>query len=237
MGIVRLASAGAIPLAAFAAAHVAAASAPGCPPDVAAAHLHHYGPAARADVDGDGVADRAWLSAQTSAPASCGILLAVRTRRGLSVARVPGSVAGTAGDSLAHGLPRLFGLLRLGSGRDLEPVVIVARGAQALSFAAFRISGGRLARVSVPGGRSLQWAVGLSAFGSVDCIGSAEGTLLHEAFAERRSNGGWLLTRHTYRLTDSTLQAEKALASVVTKRPALPTGLPFARCRGVRAGG
>jgi hypothetical protein len=237
VGPVRLVLAGAISLAAFAAARAAAASPPGCPPPAAVAHLRHYGPSARADVDGDGVTDRAWIAAQPSGPGSCGILLAVKTHGGLSVATVPGYAAGTAAASLKHGLPRLFGLLRLGRERDLEPVVIVDRGVDAVSFAIYRLIHGRLARVGVTGrGRGLDWADGPTAFGSVDCVAVAAGTRVRDAFAERQADGSWLLTRHTYRLADATLTADTAVSAVVTKKPKLPPGLPFAHCTGLRAG-
>jgi len=237
VGPVRLVLAGAASLLALAGGRVASATPSGCPPPAAVVHLRQYGPAARADVDADGVGDRAWIAAQPSAPGYCGIFLAVRTQRGVAAVRVPGNEAGPASASLGKGLPRLFGLLRLGGARDLEPVVIVDRGLDAVSFAAFRL--GKLARVVVAGaaGNQLDWADGSTAFGSVHCIGATACTRVRDAFAEQQGDGSWLLTRHTYRLSDSRLTAEKALSAVVVSRPKAPTGLPFARCAGLRAGG
>jgi hypothetical protein len=239
VGPVRLVLAGAASLLALAGGRVASASPPGCPPSAAAVHLRQYGPAARADVDADGVVDRAWIAAQPSAPRFCGILLAVRTRRGLAVARVPGNEVGPASVSLAKGLPRLFGLLRLGDAPDLEPVVIVDRGINAVAFAAYRLVGNRLARVVVAGtaDNQLDWADGSTEFGSVDCVGAKASTRVRDAFAEQQADRSWLLTGHTYRLSDSQLTAEKALSAVVPSRPREPTGLPFAHCAGLRAGG
>jgi hypothetical protein len=239
VGPVRLVLAGATSLAALAGARVAAATPPSCPPLAAVAHLRQHGPSARADVDADGFADRAWIAAQPSAPGFCGIFLAVRTRRGIATIRVPGDRPGNASATLSKGLPRLFGLLRLGGERDLEPVVIVDRGANAVAFATYRLTGNRLARVSVAGAAAneLDWADGRSTFGSVDCIAGAAGTRVRDSFAVQQGDGSWLLTRHTYRLADSRLMAEKALSAVVAKRPKLPPGLPFAHYKGLRAGG
>jgi len=239
VGPVRLVLAGAASLAVFAAARVADATLPGCPPVAAVAHLRHYGPSARADVDGDGRDDRAWIAAQPSAPGFCGIFLAVRTSRGLSVVRVPGSVDGTASSSLRDRLPRLFGLLRLGGERDLEPVLLVDRGSDAVAFAAYRLLGNGLVRVSISGSATnrLEWADGATAFGSVDCLGTSAGIRVRDGFAERQPDGSWLLTRHTYRLADSRLAAERALSAVVPAKPKVPAGLPFAHCAGLRAGG
>jgi hypothetical protein len=190
-------------------------------------------------MDADGVVDSAWIAAQPSAPGSCGILLAVRTKRGVVAVRVPGNEAGTASVSLGKGLPRLFGLLRLGDAPDLEAVVIVDRGFDAVSFAAYRLVGKRLARVVVAGAaeNQLDWADGSTEFGSVDCVAAEASTRLRDAFAVRQNDGSWLLSRHTYRLSDSRLTAEKALSAVVQSRPKVPAGLPFAHCTGLRAGG
>jgi hypothetical protein len=239
VGPVRLLLAGAISLVALAAARVATATVPACPAAGAAAHLRQYGPAARADVDGDGVRDRAWIAAQPSAPGVCGIFLAVRTRTGVASVRVPGNAAGDASASLRQGLPRLFGLLRLDGERDLEPVVIVDRSADTIAFAVYRLEGRQLVRVAVPGAdrNRLRWADGAAAFGTVDCASGAESTRVRDAFAERQADGSWLVTRHTYRLGDARLTAETALSAVTPTRPRLPAGLPFAHCTGLRAGG
>ena len=53
----------------------------------------------------------------------------------------------------------------------------------------------------------------------------------------QQADRSWLLTRHTYRLSDSRLTAEKALSMVVASHPKEPTALPFAHCAGLRAGG
>jgi hypothetical protein len=239
VGPVRLVLAGAASLAALAGGRVASATPSGCPPPAAAVHLRQYGPGARADVDADGVADRAWIAAQPSAPGFCGIFLAVRTQRGVAVVRIPGNEIGPASASLKKGLPRLFGLLRLGDARDLEPVVIVDRGVDAVAFAAYRLVENGLARVIVAGAAAnqLDWADGSTTFGSVDCVGAKKGTRVRDAFAEQQVDGSWLFTRHTYRLSDSRLMAEKAVSAVVASRPKAPTGLPFAHCAGLRAGG
>ena len=240
MGPVRLVLTGTVTLAALAGGvRSTAAASPGCPPAIAAIHLRQYGPSARADIDADGVLDRAWIAAQPSAPGSCGIFLVIRTRRGVAAIVVPGRAAGPASSSLRSGLPRLFGLLRLGSVPDLEPIVIVDRGVNAVSFAVYRLLGVRLARLTVPGagGDRLDWADGSTAFGSVDCVGSAETIRVQDAFAERRADGLWLVKRHTYRLSDSRFMAENAFSAVVSAKPKLPSGLPFARCAGLRAGG
>ena len=236
---VRLVLAGAASLLALAGGRAASATPSGCPPSAAVVHLRQYGPTARADVDADGTVDRAWIAAQPSAPGFCGILLAVRTRRGIAVVRVPGNEVGPASASLAKGLPRLFGLLRLGDARDLEPVVIIDRGINAVSFAAFRLVGNGLVRVTVVGtaGNQLDWAYGSTEFGSVDCVGAKASTRVRDAFAEQQADRSWLLSRHTYRLSDSRLTAEKALSAVVASRPKEPTALPFAHCAGLRAGG
>ena len=239
MGPVRLVLAGAVSLMTLAPVRVAAATPSACPPLPAVEHLRQFGPAARADVDGDGVVDRAWIAAQPSAPGFCGIFLVVRTRRGVVAIRVPGNADGPASASLSKGLPRLFGLLRLSGARDLEPVVIVDRGVDAVAFAAYRLEGNGLARVAVPGpaGNKLDWADGSTAFGGIDCAGKGEGTRLKDAFAEQQGDGSWLLTRHTYRLAASRLMAEKALSAVLASKPRVPLALPFAHCAGLRAGG
>jgi hypothetical protein len=239
VGSVRLVLVGTVSLATLAGGTRSTAAQNPCPPAAAAVHLHQYGPAARADVDADGVRDRAWIAAQPSAPGSCGILLVVRTQRGVATIAVPGQGAGSASSSLRGGLPRLFGLLRLGGSPDLQPVVIVDRGVNAVSFAAYRLQGGRLARLTVPGasGDMLDWADGSSAFGSVDCVGSAATIRVRNAFAEQRGDGMWFVSRHTYRLSDSRFTAEKAFSAVVAAKPKVPAGLPFARCVGLRAGG
>src|SRR5206468_9161998 len=109
----------------------------------------------------------------------------------------------------------------------------------AVSFAAYRLEGDRLARVVVAGtaGSELAWADGSTAFGSLDCVDAKASTRVRDAFAEQQGDGTWLLTRHTYRLADSRLMAEKALSAVVATRPKVPPGLPFAHCAGLRAGG
>jgi hypothetical protein len=190
-------------------------------------------------VDGDGSLDRAWIGAQPSAPGSCGILLAVRTRRGLTAVRVPGTSVGPASASVRHGLPRLFGLLQLDGKRELEAVVIVDRAVAAVSFAVYRLVGDRLDQVAVPGSPTnrLEWADGARAVGRVDCVASAEPTQVRDAFAQRQADGTWLLTRHSYRLADAKFAAVQAQSAVRSTKPKLPAGLPFAHCAGLRAGG
>ena len=103
MGPVRVVLAGTVLLAALAGSTSATAGqTSSCPEGTAAAQLRKYGPAARADVDADGILDRAWIAAQPSAPGSCGIFLVVRTQRGVAAIRIPGHAAGPASASLRN---------------------------------------------------------------------------------------------------------------------------------------
>jgi hypothetical protein len=205
-----------------------------CPPARSASRLTQYGPAAHADIDGDGTTDRVWVAAAPKAPSSCGIFLVARTAAGVTAIVVAGHAAGPASVSLHEGLPRLFALLHLGSDPALEPVVIVNHGAQAVTFAVYRPAAGVLVRMAVPAAMpdALRWEDGTTRFGSVDCAGVG---LVRDSFASRRPDGRWDVSRHTYRV-QTAFVAQQSFTGVVTKKPAPPNGLPFGSCEGVRAG-
>jgi hypothetical protein len=167
-----------------------------CPSVSSASRLTQYGPAARGDVDADGRYDRVWVTAAPAAPGSCGIFLVARTAAGVAAVTVPGHLAGPASATLHAGLPRLFGLLHLGGDVGLEPVVIVDRGAQAVTFAVYRLAAGSLVRMRIPAPVAdvLRWEDGASRFGSVDCAGVG---LVRDSFSSRRADGRWDVTRHS----------------------------------------
>src|SRR5262249_59419729 len=127
---------------------------------------------------------------------------------------VPGHAAGPSAVSLQDGLPRLFGLLHLGSDVALEPVVIVDHGAEAVTFAVYRPANGALARMPVPSAVAdvLRWEDGTRSFGSVDCAGAG---LVRDSFASRRPDGRWAVSRHTYRVAKAFV-AEQSFTGGVT---------------------
>jgi hypothetical protein len=97
---------------------------------------------ARADVDGDGQADAAWIGVGRTRRIACRFFLAVRTARGTFTVRF--------GDPTVEAVngppPALAALAQIDGRRGREVVVEVVRGASMSSFALFGFHGGRLIR-------------------------------------------------------------------------------------------
>ena len=97
---------------------------------------------ARADVDGDGSADAAWIGVGRTRRIACRFFLAVRTARGTFTLRF--------GDPRLEGSngppPAVAALAQIDGRRGREVAVEVGRGASMSSFAIFGFDRGRLVR-------------------------------------------------------------------------------------------
>lgn len=199
-----------------------------------AGHVH----ARRADLDGDGHRDQAWLLSDRHAPSRCRYFLAARTRAGFSASSLHSPLLHA---DAASRLPSLDAIIRVAPGRYAQLLVRLTQGASQ--------SGGNLYTFTGTGFRPLPilhspqtlflWGSAATILDGVDCLHRRmSGAVVQLQGGEIGSSGTkWSLERTVFRLgtkgfsrsSQTTTAFHGTLEQLVRTLPAAG-GLPFPTC-------